>query len=47
MFASFLSGLRWTITQLVTQKHELGKVKISLVVFFSPPLLFNEQKLWP
>lgn len=27
MLASFLSGLRWTITQLITQKHELGKVK--------------------
>jgi len=24
MLASFLSGLRWTITQLITQKHELG-----------------------
>ncbi|UJR27562.1 hypothetical protein I4U23_008844 [Adineta vaga] len=24
MVASFLSGLRWTITQLITQKHELG-----------------------
>ena len=25
MTASFLSGLRWTITQLITQKHELGR----------------------
>lgn len=41
MFASFLSGLRWTITQLITQKHELGTVE---VLFFISSQ-FNEQKL--
>ena len=35
MIASFLSGLRWTITQLITQKHELGKVKNENVFFES------------
>ena len=43
MIASFLSGLRWTITQLITQKHELGKVKRQMFV----RLRFNAQRLLP
>ena len=39
MSASFLSGLRWTITQLVTQKHELGKDQEWRAIMLN----FNEQ----
>ena len=44
MVASFLSGLRWTITQLITQKHELGKVQVSLDGGFSLPFFYLMNK---
>jgi hypothetical protein len=34
MIASFNSGLRWTLAQAVTQKHELGKQKKNETFYF-------------
>jgi solute carrier family 35 protein C2 len=53
MIASFMAGIRWTLTQTVTQKHELGlsnpldmifHIQPAMIVFLLPLALFVEGK---
>jgi hypothetical protein len=53
MIASFMAGIRWTLTQTVTQKHELGlsnpidmifHIQPTMIIFLLPLALFIEGK---
>ncbi len=39
--ASFLSGLRWTLAQIVLQKKEIGKTFLMVICFSMVPTLMD------